>query len=873
MNKAAFFVASQLALAIASVSHAQSPDGLWLDMAGKAQAQTESAFHYRGIAADIERLKVYLQDAPLEGALEGLPFYYPKPDGGFLLLEAFYSPVMAPELEAKYPELRTYKVFGVEDKGVSGRIDTTPRGFHGYVNTPEATMVIEPESSFSETESASQYRGFFKEDMPSKEPLQCDTAEHDHSIESGNEYGYLKSLEMPGLAERVSFGDSYKVYRLAMAATGEFSASVSSDSSNPSVAETQAFIVSVVNRLNQIYEKEVAVRFQLVADNDSIIYTDSSTDPYSSSSNMLPENQSNLDSVIGTADYDVGHLLNQVGGGLAYVGVVCSSTHKAQGRTGLGNPDGRFEYFVSDLLAHELGHQFGAGHTFNATSGDCGGGRRSASSAWEVGSGSTIMSYSGLCSPQNIQNNADDYFNGGSLEQIHNHLTVSGASCGTQVNTGNAIPTVNAGPDYTIPAQTPFMLTATANDTDPGDLSGLTYTWEQQDKSDSGGTSDAVEMATDDGQRPLFRSFQGTTSPTRYFPKLDVILSGDLSGSLGETLPTTDRDLNFRVTVRSGDFGVNQDDVKLTVDGDSGPFKVTAPGAGSYTGGQQMDVAWNVANTNLAPVSCSQVDIELSKDGGSTFTTIIKAGASNDGFERVVAPNTDTTNGRIRVKCSDNVFFSISPANFSLVSVNTSGNISVSAVSANQVEGNSGQTAFTFQVSRQYAIVDMTVDYNVAGAGANPANATDFGGVLPSGAVSLAAGEFSKTFTVNVSGDTTFETDETFTLTISNPSSGIVSQATASGVISNDDEEPAGGDSGGSDSGGSDSGGSDSGGSDSGGSDSGGSDSGSGDSGSGDSGSGDSGGGDSGGGDSGGGGAVWLMLAALGWLRLKFPRK
>ncbi|WP_431686088.1 reprolysin-like metallopeptidase [Hahella sp. NBU794] len=852
MNKAAFFVASQLALAIASVTHAQSPDGLWLDMAGKAQTQTESAFHYRGIAADIERLKVYLQDAPLEGALEGLPFYYPKPDGGFILLEAFYSPVMAPELEAKYPELRTYKVFGVEDKGVSGRIDTTPRGFHGYVNTPEATMVIEPESSFSETDNASQYRGFFKEDMPSKEPLQCETAEHDHAAESG-EYSYLKTLEMPVLAERVSFGDSYKVYRLAMASTGEFSASVSSDSSHPSVAETQAFIVSVVNRLNQIYEKEIAVRFQLIANNDSIIYTDSSTDPYSSSSNMLSENQSNLDSVIGTANYDVGHLLNQVGGGLAYVGVVCSSNYKAQGRTGLGNPDGRFEYFVTDLLAHELGHQFGAGHTFNATSGDCGGGRRSASSAWEVGSGSTIMSYSGLCSPQNVQNNADDFFHGGSLEQIHNHIIGgSGASCGTLVSVSNTPPTVDAGVNRTIPASTPFMLTAAASDVDSGDLAGLTYTWEQKDL--GGSTADAEQMATDDGSRPLFRSFQGTTSPTRYFPKLDTILSGDLTGSFGEALPTRDRDLNFRVTVRSGDFGVNQDDVKLTVDGDSGPFKVTAPGAGTYTGGQQMDVSWNVANTNLAPVSCSQVDIELSKDGGSTFTTMIKAGASNDGFERVVAPNTDTANGRIRVKCSDNVFFNVSPDKFSLVSVNTSGNISVSAISADQVEGNSGQTAFTFQVSRQYAIVDMTVDYSVAGSGANQANATDFGGALPSGSVSLSAGEFSKTFTINVSGDTTFETDESFTLTISNPSSGILGQATASGVIANDDEEPTGGD-------------------DSGGSDSGGGDSGGGDSGGGDSGGGDSGGGDSGGGDSGGGGAVWLMLAALGWLRFKFPRK
>ncbi|OZG72296.1 hypothetical protein BTA51_16280 [Hahella sp. CCB-MM4] len=784
MNKVVLLAAAQLSLAFAGMVQAQSPDGMWVDVRGKSLA--ESAFHYRGIATDIESLKTYLEGAPLEGAAEGLSFYYPRPDGGYLHLQAFYSPIMAPELEAKYPEIRTYKVVGVDDEGISGRIDTTPRGFHGYVNTPETVMVLEPEASFGSAGNISQYRGFFKEDAPEGEPLKCDTEEHHQDQDS--EFSYLRSLAMPELAARMTTGDTYKVYKIAMGATGEFSASVSSDSRNPSVAETQAYIVTVINRVNQIYEKEVAARFQLVADNDKLIYTNSGTDPYSNEDSLLDEHQSNVDKVIGSDKYDIGHLLNQYGGGLAFVGVVCWDSYKAMGRTGLSDPDGRFEYFVTDLLAHELGHQFGAGHTFNANSGGCNG-NRSSRSAWEVGSGSTIMSYSGLCDPQNIQYNADDYFHGGSLEQINDYLTSStGASCGTAVNAGNTPPTVDAGADYAIPANTPFMLTAVANDVDVGDMAGLTYTWDQMDLGSA--TSTTGQMSTDDGSRPLFRSVQGTTSPTRYFPELSAIVSGDLGSSLGETLPTTDRELNFRVTARSGDFGVAQDDLILTVDKDSGPFVVTAPGAGAYSGGQQLDVTWNVANTDLAPVSCTQVDIELSKDGGDSFTTVITKGVSNDGFERVTMPNTDTGKGRVRVKCSDNVFFNISPEDFSLTTVNTSGNLSVTAVDASLAEGNSGRKAFTFRVSRQFAVVDMTIDYDVDGVGANPANAADFGGTLPSGTVRLSAGEFTKSFTIDVSGDTGYENSESFRVTISNPSSGIVAQASVEGLIENDDEKP-----------------------------------------------------------------------------------
>jgi hypothetical protein len=115
--------------------------------------------------------------------------------------------------------------------------------------------------------------------------------------------------------------------------------------------------------------------------------------------------------------------------------------------------------------------------------------------------------------------------------------------------------------------------------------------------------------------------------------------------------------------------------------------------------------------------------------------------------------------------------------------------LAITAQDADKAEGNSGTTPFTFTVTR---VGDTSgaasVQYTVAGSGANPADANDFdGNQLPSGTVQFAPGETSQTITILVVGDTVVEPDETFTVTLSNPSGATIDTATATGRIINDD--------------------------------------------------------------------------------------
>ncbi|MEM7582585.1 MAG: reprolysin-like metallopeptidase, partial [Acidobacteriota bacterium] len=645
-------VATALALLLAApTTHAQAGDAMWSDVddAGLriTAKRTIVPERYRALSLDKTAMSIALSEAPLETRADArgneLILSLPLPEGGFERFRVVESPIMAPELAAKFPEIRTYAGQGIDDPAATVRLDQTPAGFHAMVLSPNGTFYIDPYGQ----DDTSHYISYLKRDA---------RRQGDHftcAVESHDAFSIPRKLD--GGSKALS-GDTLRTYRLAVAATGEYTAF-----HGGTVAQGQAAIVTAMNRVNGIYERDVAIRMVLIANNDQLVYTNGSTDPYSngSGSAMLGQNQSNIDSVIGSANYDIGHVFSTGGGGIASLRVPCINGSKARGVTGQASPTG--DPFWVDFVAHELGHQWGGNHTFNGNAGSCAGGNRNGSTAYEPGSGTTIQAYAGICGAQNIQPNSDDHFHGLSLDEIIAYsANGSGDNCPTRTATGNDPPTVNAGASYTIPINTPFELCGSA--TDPQGTSSLTYGWEQFDLGSAGAPN------SPSGNAPIFRSFSPTTSPCRTFPQLSDLLNN--TQTLGEILPSYGRTMNFRLTVRDNALaggGVADDSTTVTASTVGNNFRVTAPNtAVTWAGNSSQTVTWNVAGTDLSPISCSAVDITLSTDGGNTYPTTLAAGVSNSGSASVTVPNSATNQARVRVRCAGNIFFDISNANFTI---------------------------------------------------------------------------------------------------------------------------------------------------------------------------------------------------------------
>jgi hypothetical protein len=466
-------------------------------------------------------------------------------------------------------------------------------------------------------------------------------------------------------------GDDLRTLRLAVSATDEYTAFFGSRTA------AQQAIVTTVDNLNEIFRRELNLQLNLIMNTSIIFGPGNSPDPFNSSlsSTVLDQNQTLLDSVIGAANYDIGHVFGTFsGGGLATLESAGTNGIKGEGASGTTTPFGRgFEL----LSIHEFAHQLGASHSFNGVEGNCV--ERNAATAWEPGSGSTIMGYAGICpavfntppSGDNLQNDADPYFHAGSIDQMVSHLeSLDGMGVGTISSNVNQIPTVSAGNDFTIPAGTSFSLTATGMDAD-GDT--LLYNYEQMDLGPAQTVNPLASAAAraDNGSSPLFRSFKPTVADpsgsfTRVFPQISDILGG--TSTKGEQLPTTNRSLNFRATARDQQGGVNGDDVTLTVVDTGSAFAITTLNSSTtVTGGSSQSLTWNVAGTTGNGIGVSTVDIRLSTDGGLTFPHLL-ATTANDGSHSLALPNIDTTTARFQVRAVGNVFFDINDADITIAS-------------------------------------------------------------------------------------------------------------------------------------------------------------------------------------------------------------
>ncbi|HEY0046085.1 MAG TPA: zinc-dependent metalloprotease family protein [Flavobacterium sp.] len=561
---------------------------------------------------------------------------FPDSDGNMKRFAVSERSNMEASLAARYPEIKTY--IGREI-GNSARAFFTisPLGLSVLIlEAGKSAVLIEPYS-----DDLSTYVVFNKSDKSNIDPLECGLAAAADSI-------------APMLRPNADDG-KLRTYQLALSVTGEYTAFFGG---------TKALALAAMNntmtRVNGIFDTDFGVHLEMIANTDDLIFTSAATDPYSPYGGWSLELQNYLTSTIGNSAYDIGHVFSRVAGGGGNAGClacICKNPTasvplgKGSGYTTKMNPSG--DAFDIDYVAHEMGHQLGANHTFTYQS-------ETSTAQMEPGSGSTIMGYAGITgATTDIQNYSDAYFHSYSIQQVTNYLKTT--TCATVTLTGNAIPTVNAGLDYIIPKGTPFMLTGTAADAD-GDI--LNYNWEQLD---NGGPYSTIPSGSS-YSGPLFRSFPSTANNVRYFPKLETILSGQTIASW-EALPTIYRPLNFRLTIRDNEGANNSDDVLVRTSTTAANFAVTAPNtAVTWNAGSTQTVTWNVGGSDSGDVSAANVEILLSTDGGYTYPIILLATTPNDGSATITVPASGGTQNRIMVKGKGNIFFDVSNSNFTITS-------------------------------------------------------------------------------------------------------------------------------------------------------------------------------------------------------------
>jgi len=592
------------------------------------------------------------QAAVLQDARDGV-VAIPAPDGRTERFRVEPTRVAAPALERRYPGNRVFNGEGIDDPRARVVLGTGLQGFHAQVISPSGDWFVDRQVGSQYVTYDADARG--EADIDQLPPVQVP--------------GTIAALPRAGTASAFprTSGTELRTYRFALATTGEYSARFGG--TKPLV---HAELIKAMARINGVYEAEVSAHFELVANNDDLIYLNSATDPFTNNngSAMLGQNQTTVDAVIGSANYDLGHVFSTGGGGVAYLGVLGVDGYKAGGVTGMSNPTG--DSFYIDYVSHEVGHQMGGQHTFQGTTDSCSGNGVSAA-AMEPGSGSTIMGYAGICGTDDLQAHSDAYFHAKSYDQIRAVMETA-SSTGVGSATGNSAPVISLpASSYTVPPRTPLRLAATATD---ANADAITYGWEQY----NAGVLRTLDIEPKTGGA-LFRSYAPTSSGVRYAPALSSVLAGTTNQATGscagfdasaqldcraEFLPTGARSMTFRVTARddsAGGGGVSTADVTVTVSG-STPFALTSHNSPAVVAaGEPLEVTWDTAGTAGAPYNVSGVDILASRDGGSTWEYVLADNATNDGAQAVTLPaGVVGSNVRLMVRGHGSIFYDVNDA-------------------------------------------------------------------------------------------------------------------------------------------------------------------------------------------------------------------
>ncbi len=667
------------ACVFSGTAHAQ---GIWTAVSNPAakNAAVKNMTHYKLYKLNEQGMKAGLtaNNATAKAANE---IEIPMADGTMKTFRVWPNELLPEQLAAKYPAIKTYTAEAIGAPNITAKLDFTGYGFHAMVFNGTNTTLIDP----VENADGGNYVVRFKRDetRPENEKMHCSTPGKAEMPEA--------EKSTANTAQRTVSGYQLRTYRLALACNHQYAQKVT-NLTTPRKDQVLAKMVTTMNRVNGIYERELSVTMTLVPNEDTLIFSVDFGDPFSlfdaDANAMLQINQKYCDSLIGNVNYDIGHVFSTGGGGLSSVAVVCSPGTKAQSATGSKSPMG--DGFDVDYVAHEMGHEYGADHTFNNNvDGSCNG-PAVMDAAYEPGSGSTIMAYAGICAPDDLQPHSDAYFCATSLKQFYKFITTAGNVCAVKTTTSNkpaSLPAFTA--QYYIPYLTPFELEAPLAH-DSVSSSSLTYCWEQNDKGDFGKSLKNTSV-----YGPLFRSFSPDTSRLRVFPKMNKVFGAVLDDSgnennEGEKVPDAARILTFRPTVRNiyngnGCFFYPDDSIRLDAINTGRGFTVTSQGKLNilYLGASEQTVTWDVVHTTEAPISADYVDITMTDDSGKTWPYFL-GHFPNNGSAIVTLPNPPSSNKcRIKVKGSGNVFFNVNRNDFSLANnPDSTGEVSIFPVPA-----------------------------------------------------------------------------------------------------------------------------------------------------------------------------------------------